>query len=354
MSAAHPDDAYGELLQTVRTAHDRQQPLNITGGGSKRRLLGRRGGGDDLAISGYHGIISYRPEEMVLTARAGTPVSELVRATAERGQRLPFEPLTGAGATLGGTLACNLSGPARPWRGAVRDAVLGIRMINGRGELLRFGGEVMKNVAGYDVSRLQCGALGTLGLIVEASVRVLPESAGERTLRWTCTADEALEKMRCWRAKALPMSGACWFDGQLFLRLEGLESVLDEARGSLTGERDPGASEPWEQIRELSAPPLREQPLWCLSVAPATTLGNTVPLLIDWAGARRFYPLSALQDPYDQARAAGGHAVRLNGGLDEVDVLEEPSASLRALKLRLKAALDPKGIFNPGRLHDWL
>jgi glycolate oxidase FAD binding subunit len=172
------------LIDAVRDACAARSTLYLAGAGSKRTPLAGACAAAPLDVTAHRGIVSYRADELVLTARAGTPVADLVSAAAAQGQRLPFEPLQSAGATLGGTVATGLSGPARPWRGGVRDAVLGLRLINGQAQHLRFGGEVMKNVAGYDVSRLQCGALGAYGVISEVSLRLLPRLRAKRVCAW--------------------------------------------------------------------------------------------------------------------------------------------------------------------------
>ena len=344
-----------EALQAqVLAACESKRPLVIQGGGSKRKLFGRRCRGDTLSTAAYRGIVSYRPDEMVITARAGTPVTELVEATAAEGQCLPFEPMQIAGATIGGTIASNCSGPARPWRGAARDAVLGVRIINGRAQVLRFGGEVMKNVAGYDVSRLQCGALGSLGLIVDVSIRLLPAAAAQRCLSWNMTAAQALDVMRAASVRPLPLSGACWFSGRLHLRLEGSPAALDAARAELPGNPTVEETGPWPQLRDYTLGALQATPLWCVSLAPATGIGDQQPQLIDWAGARRYYHDADAAQLQRWAQEAGGHTQQLWGGEDEIDALSDPPAALRGVHQRVKAALDPQGIFNPGRLYPWL
>lgn len=357
-------DAHEQTLETLRAqvqaASEHKRPLVVLGGGSKRQLFGRRTDGDVLSVGSYRGIISYRPEEMVITARAGTPIAELVQATSAAGQCLPFEPMQTAGATIGGTVATNCSGPARPWRGALRDAVLGVRLINGRGQVLRFGGEVMKNVAGYDVSRLQCGALGTLGLIVEVSIRLLPLAPAHRCLSWPMNAVDALTVMRDVSIRPSPVSGACWLDDRLHLRLEGTPAALDAAQSELPANPAIDDTGPWSGLRDYTLDALKKRPLWCLSLAPATVIGECCPRLIDWAGARRYYSDYSDYSDYEVTRLqqiaqeAGGHAQRLWSGEDEIDILSDPPVALRALQQRLKAAMDPQGIFNPGRLYPWL
>ena len=196
-----------QLQETVGEAARRNQPLYISAGGSKRELCGRACEARELDVSGHRGVVNYEPGELVLSARAGTPLTEIEALLQGEGQVLAFEPPVFAGkATLGGTLASNLSGPARPWAGSVRDMVLGVQLINGAGELLNFGGRVMKNVAGYDVSRLQSGALGTLGVMTEITLKVLPAQESSLTLSYEMGALDALDLMHRSAARAAPLA----------------------------------------------------------------------------------------------------------------------------------------------------
>jgi glycolate oxidase FAD binding subunit len=345
------------LCDAVRAAAADGSALYLRGGGSKTTLIGRRCDAPVLELGEHRGVVSYRPEEMVLTARAGTAIRELAAIVAQQGQCLPFEPGEfGGAATLGGTLASGLSGPARPWRGSVRDAVLGIRLINGEGELLRFGGEVMKNVAGYDVSRLQSGALGTLGLISEVSLRLLPAAAQTLELERPCAAAEALTSMRSLARRALPQTGACWRSGVLYLRFEGTAAALEAIDRELD-DYIHSTAPPWRELREWSLPELASAGgLWRFDLAPATPLSDDWPVdLIDWAGARRFCSANGtLDQAQSYAASAGGHASRLGCGNSLESVLARPIAPLAALQQRVKQALDPHGVFNPGRLQEWL
>jgi glycolate oxidase FAD binding subunit len=339
-----------ELCDRVQTAARNGSTLHIRGASSKSSLFPdsrtetESGGEASIEMTAHRGILAYDPAELVLTARAGTPIAEIAEAVAAHGQCLPFEPLQGSGATLGGTVACNLSGPARPWRGAVRDAVLGLRIINGRGEALGFGGVVMKNVAGYDLSRLQCGALGTLGIITQVSIRLLPAPAAETHWRLPIPAAEAISLMRELAIRPLPLTGAAWIEGALFLRLAGGEEALRAAAKVLPADADAIAPQnaPWAALREFTGPQLGARPVWCLSLAPATTLGEESPLCIDWAGARRFYAGSSNRDILEALARRGRGALRQLGG-DAV----LPVATLKQLRA-LRKAFDPDGLFNPG------
>lgn len=224
------------LCERVKAANEHGLALALVGGGSKR-FFGREPHGEPMELSGHRGIVSYEPTELVITARCGTPLSELEAALAERDQMLVFEPPhLGVDATVGGTVACGLSGPRRPFAGAVRDAVLGVKLINGKGEALTFGGQVMKNVAGYDLSRLMCGALGTLGVILEASFKVLPKPGVEATRRIELPAPEAIDRMSRWAGQPLPLSAACHDGEALYLRLSGAESAVRAGERQLGGD----------------------------------------------------------------------------------------------------------------------
>jgi len=341
------------LQQQVHDAAAEQRPLQIVGGGSKA-FLGRAAQGEPLSLGEHRGITHYEPVELVLTARAGTPLREIEQALAEQGQMLPFEPPHfGDTATLGGTIAAGLSGPRRPFAGAVRDHVLGCTLLNGRGELLHFGGEVMKNVAGYDVSRLMSGAMGTLGVLLEVSIKVLPRPAEELTLSQPCDFNRAIELMNDWSAKPLPLSAAC-FDGEtLNVRLSGAATAVNAARAAIGGEVVDDGNGFWHALREHQHPFFEsELPLWRLSLPPATpNLSVPGQWLIDWGGAQRWLLTDAEPEQVWQAAAgAGGHATRFRGG-DSSGVYQPLPEPLMALHRNLKRSFDPKGILNPGRLY---
>ena len=457
------------LAARVAAAQAEGRPLRIQGGGTKT-WLGRAVDGEPLAVGGHRGILSYEPTELVITARAGTPLVEIQAALAERGQWLAFEPphfspamdlanesldasaSAGGGgggsgnananadaggstnanvgglpgkATLGGTIACGLSGPARPYTGAARDFVLGVRLINGKGEVLRFGGEVMKNVAGYDLSRLMAGAQGTLGVLLDVSLKVLPRPAVEMTLVFDLSPAEAIRRFNQWAGQPLPLSAACHDGERAHVRLAGNEAAVRAAQARLGGEVLAGEAESfWRAVRELRHPFFRQgsayqpgtayqpgrayqkgtasqtgaAPLWRLSLPPATPHDPALgPQFIDWGGALRWVHG---EDPlWSVAQAAGGHASRYAlaftrqdiGVADEVDadaagaagatgatdvsgtqelgagpdrtkkretvemtgsaILQPLPPALLALHRRLKAAIDPRGILNPGRIY---
>jgi glycolate oxidase FAD binding subunit len=333
------------------------QPLRIRGGGSKDWYGGVLRG-DVLDTRGWRGIVAYDPTELVITVRSGTPLAEVEAVLAEKNQMLAFEPPHfGDGTTVGGMVAAGLSGPRRATVGAVRDFVLGAVLMNHRGEMLHFGGQVMKNVAGYDVSRVLAGSLGTLGLLLEVSLKVLPRPFEETTLAFNLSQADAIRTLNEWGGQPLPISASAWLDGTLAVRLSGAAAALKGARSRLGGEEIADASGFWHSLREQQHPffTAQEAPLWRLSLpsvaAPLELEGNQ---LIEWGGAQRWLHSSA---PADSIRAAavraGGHASRFRAGTaaDGRDAVFHPLApAVAGIQRRLKQAFDPAGIFNPGRL----
>jgi len=279
---------------------------------------------------------------------------ELEQALAEQGQMLPFEPPHfGEGATLGGAVACGLSGPRRPYAGSVRDFVLGCRLISGKGEALHFGGEVMKNVAGYDVSRLMVGAMGTLGVILDLSLKILPRPAVELTLVQERTPADAITAMNAWAGKTVPLSAAVYDGNRLTVRLSGAESAVKAAQQRVGGTVVENAAAFWERIREQRHAFFDgAAPLWRLSLPPATApLDVPGTWLLDWGGAQRWLRSDADAETIRRAAgSAGGHATLFRGG-ERNDVFHPLPAALLGLHRALKRSLDPSGIFNPGRLY---
>ncbi|MDP5293424.1 glycolate oxidase subunit GlcE [Oceanimonas sp. CHS3-5] len=350
-------DLTSALLEQVQQARTDGTRLNLVGGNSKP-FMGRTAEGEPLSLSGHRGIVSYHPVELVLTARAGTPVAEVQATLAERGQMLACDPpLFDGQATLGGTLACHLSGPGRPWSGSIRDQLLGLRLINGQGEHLRFGGQVMKNVAGYDVSRLQAGAMGTLGVITELSFKVMPVPECTLTLVHELDADAALIEMNRLAAQPRPLTAACWLDNRLYLRLSGAASAVESTAHTWPGEVLEDGNAFWRDLREQRLAFFTgNAPLWRFSVR--STAPHDLPdaaWLLDWGGSQRW-----LRGEFDKAElerlaeAAGGQVALYRGGNRDAEVLHTLPAPMQALQRRLKAALDPDGLFNPGRLYGWL
>ncbi|WP_418646753.1 glycolate oxidase subunit GlcE [Thauera butanivorans] len=352
MSSATPDaDRSEELLAQVCTALSTGTPLLIQGGGTKA-FYGGQGSGSLLDTRGHRGIVNYEPTELVVTVRAGTPVAELEAVLEGEGQTLAFEPPQfGGQATVGGMVAAGLSGPRRPWVGAVRDFVLGCRIVTGHGKHLRFGGEVMKNVAGYDVSRLMAGSLGCLGLLTEVSLKVLPKPRSACTLRLELDVPAALDRFAEWGRQPLPITAACHDGEALMLRLEGGEGSVKAAREALGGEQVSPAF--WTALREFQLDFFADPaPLWRLSVAndcrPAVPAGAQ---LVDWGGAQRWLKSAADSTEIRRAAAAaGGHASCFTPGACDSPLHPLPAALMRYHR-QLKAQLDPQGIFNPGRMY---
>lgn len=347
-------DRSEQLQASVADAVARKAPLRIVGSGSKD-FIGQAPAGERLSIREHSGIINYQPSELMLTARAGTRLNDIEAQLAQHGQMLPFEPPHfGPDATLGGTIACGLSGPRRPYTGSARDCVLGVRMINGRGEVLRFGGEVMKNVAGFDASRLMVGAMGTLGVLLDISMKVLPRPETEETLVFELAAPAAITQMTQWAGQPLPISAACHDGQRLHLRLSGAAAGVTAALQRLGGERLPGAAAFWRSVRELSHPFFADDtPLWRYSLPPATAaLTYSKQWFIDWGGAQRWVktvlPASIVRET---AARAGGHATLFYSARRESTFFHPLPAAAVALHRRLKAAFDPHGILNPGRLY---
>ncbi len=353
-------DISQQLIERVLEARDGGHKLNIVGGGSKA-FMGRAADPDagTLNVGEHTGIVEYHPVELVLTVRAGTPISEIEATLAEQGQALHFEPPRLAPeATIGGTLATNLSGPARPWSGSVRDQVLGVRLLNGKGEHLRFGGQVMKNVAGYDVSRLQAGAMGTLGVMTEISLKVMPKPAASMTLVQEMAMDEVIHYMNSRSAEPKPITGACWVDGKVYLRLSGARSAVEATAEKWSGEVLEQGDAFWQQVQDMQHEFFagNDVPLWRFSVGSTAA---TPPLegnwFIDWAGAQRWYRGEGqLSDMEPLARAAGGQVSLFRGGDRNGEVMHHQPEALKSIQRRVKNSFDPDNIFNPGRLYSWL
>jgi len=340
-------DVGEELADAVRAAAASKRALAVCGSGSKRFYTGELAG-SALDVTTHRGIVSHEPTELVVTARAGTPLEEIDAALAGTQQRLAFEPPRfAAGATLGGAIASGFSGPGRPWNGSARDHVLGVRMINGRGEILSFGGQVMKNVAGYDVSRLLCGSFGTLGVLLEVSVKILPVPETEETLAFDLAAAEAIERMSEWSGQPLPLSAAAHTDGRLYLRLSGTVAGVRAARARLGGENSTATF--WQELREQRLPFFGAgAPVWRLSLPPAAPVPELAgDWLIDWGGAQRWFRGEAPSGVVrSAAKALGGYAVPFRHAGTETG-MAQLSPGLARLHRQLKHAFDPDNVFNP-------
>ena len=353
-----------DLCRRVQDHAARKAALRIRGGGTKD-FYGEALEGDVLDMSGYAGIVAYEPKELVLTVRAGTPLAQVEAALGAERQMLPFEPprfgrasatdaASSAGPTIGGIVASGLSGPRRPYAGAVRDFVLGTRIVNGKGEDLAFGGRVIKNVAGYDVSRLMAGALGTLGVITEVSFKVLPRPAAEATLSFEMDERAAMEQANRWAGQPLPLSATSWHDGRLLVRLSGAASALDAARRKMGGEEARDQAEYWRDLRDQRAPFFAgEDALWRVSLPQtAEPLAVGPAPLVEWGGGLRW-----IRGDVDAAaiRAGaerlGGHATLFRAVDKAPGVFHPLKPAVMKIHRRLKEAFDPAGILNPNRMY---
>jgi glycolate oxidase FAD binding subunit len=356
------DAVLAGLIDRVRAARADRTALELRGGGTKA-FYGGPPHGEPLDLRPLAGIGSYEPSELVITARGGTPLAELESVLAEHGQCLPFEPPHfGAGGTVGGMVAAGLAGPARAAVGSVRDYVLGAKLLNGRAELVGFGGTVMKNVAGYDVSRMLAGSMGILGVICEVSLKVLPVAPSTLTLRLEMDAATAIRRLNEWGGQPLPLNASAWWEGTLVLRLSGAGAAVRAAQARIGGEVvAPGlAATFWAGLRdqgdEFFAGALRAvaggAALWRLSV-PATTppLALSGEQLLEWGGAQRWICTTAPAATLRQAAAAvGGHAVLFRAGDKSAGAFAPLAPPLDRIHRELKKAFDPDGVFNPGRL----
>ena len=350
-----------QFRQQIRAASAAGRPLRLRGGGTKD-WYGQQLDGEVLDTRAYAGIIDYEPTELVITARCGTPLAEIEAALAARKQMLAFEPPHfGPGATVGGVVASALSGPRRASAGALRDFVLGAVLMDGHGERLAFGGQVMKNVAGYDVSRLLAGSMGTLGLILEVSLKVLPLPLREATLRLACAEIAALRLLNEWAGQPLPISASCWHDGVLSVRLSGAEAAVSAALQSLGGEllAPDDAAAFWLSLREQThAFFAGAGSLWRLSLPPhASAVILKGRQLVEWGGAQRWLKLDGDADAAGGQRirqavaALGGHATLFRGGDKAVGVFHPLAPAVEKIHQRLRQAFDPAGIFNPHRMY---
>jgi glycolate oxidase FAD binding subunit len=368
------DPALQVLIDRVQSARAADAQLCIRGGGSKD-FYGETPQGDVLDTRVLEGTSSYEPTELVVTTRCGTSLVELEALLATHNQCLPFEPPRFGdaalatrlrGATVGGMVAAGLSGPSRASVGSVRDYVLGATLLNGKGEVLTFGGQVMKNVAGYDVSRLLAGSLGTLGVILEVSLKVMPIAPATVTLRLEMDQATALAKLNDWGGQPIPVNASAWWDGNLILRLRGALAAVQAARVRLGGDIvEPEHAGPfWEGLRdhtdEFFAAAHRAvgtgASLWRLSV-PQTTppLALTGELMVEWGGAQRWLcsalPATTVRDA---AAKAGGHATLFVARDKSAGVFAPLKSPLDRIHRELKKSLDPSGVFNPGRLYPGL
>jgi len=348
------DAALQDLRLRVSDAHGAKTPLRLRGAGTKD-FYGERCDGTVLDVRGYRGVVDYEPSELVITARCGTPLSEVENMLDRNQQFLAFEPPAfGGDPTIGGIIASGLSGPRRVQAGAVRDFVLGAVLLCAQGELLHFGGKVIKNVAGFDLARLLCGSLGILGVITEVSLKVLPLPRAELTLRFELTAPQALELFNRWGGQPLPISASAWWQGEARVRLSGAPAALHAARARLGGELlEAGAAAPWWRSLRDQTHAFFSQPgaLWRLSLpSTAPPLASAATQLIEWGGALRW--CAGDTDGADLralAIAAGGTALHWRGGVAG-SRFHPLAPTVLEIHRRLKRRFDPHAIFNPGRL----
>ena len=355
------NDASKALTDSIQQHAEQEKPVRIVGGNSKSFLGLQHDSGEAnsvLSMLDHNGIVNYEPTELVVTVRSGTYIHDLVNILKESGQQLPFEPPQFANATVGGTVACGLSGPARPYTGSIRDHLLGARVINGKGEDLRFGGEVMKNVAGYDVSRLQAGAYGTLGVVLDVSFKVLPAPETTLTIAFEQLEHDTQPMVQLAR-QFMPVTGAALIGTSRFIRLAGSNAGVQSAAKQLGGEVI-DESELWTSLRDLSHKFFQdERPTWRFSVPdflpeldiPNDPDGTPATVLYDWGGAQRWVKTGvAAQTLFDVALRAGGHATRFSamGGEPSHQPLDGISARVQR---ELRTSFDPQRLFNRGRFH---
>lgn len=348
-------DISAALVETVKNAIAKKEPLGIVGGNTKA-FYGRKTAESarPVEMAAHYGIVSYEPSELYITVRAGTRLSEVNAALEAQNQRLPFEPPEfGQASTIGGVVAAGLSGPRRPWHGAVRDAVLGVKIINGKGEVLRFGGEVMKNVAGYDLSRVMAGAMGTLGILLEVSLKVKPRFPYRQTVAHDVDSERGIKLLRQWSLRALSFTGACHDGERLYVRVCGGQDSLRAALEVVDGATIDNGLELWTSIRDLTHPFFTDQRLWRLSVPPAAPALNLEGReLIDWGGAQRWLHSDLPADAIRQrARGLGGQATLFRGHDGSEEVFHPLDSVQLKIHQQFKKSLDPHGIFNPGRLY---
>lgn len=345
------------LQNQVQAAISIKSPLYIHGGNSKL-FYGNKVDAAPLDISQHTGVVSYEPTELCITVRAGTRLSDIEKILADKQQMLPFEPPQySPNATIGGAIAAGISGPRRAYTGSVRDAILGVKIINGNGEIVNFGGQVMKNVAGYDLSRLMVRSQGTLGVILEASIRLLPKPIQDITLSFDAPQDQSLKFFRESRIKQLPITASAWFNDQVYLRLSGSASALEKYQQELETDVSATISDNfWDEIRDHRHHFFgrKDKPLWRLSLTPAAPQISKIDdnQLIEWGGAQRWVnsnaPANIIQNI---ASSNGGYATLFSGDLPDTPCFSLLEGPLLQLHRQLKNKMDPNGIFNPDRIY---
>lgn len=345
------NDISQQLVEQIQQASQQKKSLKICAGNSKL-FYGNAVEGETLDVTPHTGIIEYRPSELVITARSGTKLSNIEDELEANGQIFAFEPLQhSVNTTLGGVIACGLAGPRRGYSFSVRDAVLGSRIINGKGEQLKFGGQVMKNVAGYDASRLMVGAQGTLGVLLDISIKVKPKAESNITLAFEKSFNDAHDALNHWVMLGLPVRASCYLDGQLYVRICSTHSSVEKSRQIMGGELQDLSL--WSQLKQQTHPFFNDSNnLWRISVPPTTPLfAENVDQLIEWNGALRW--MKHDDDMFDIAAQYGGHATRYQPGetISSDDIFQPLAPHMLALQCRVKQSFDPDNILNPGRLY---
>ena len=365
------NDITTDLQAQVKQAISNQTPLYIHGGNSKQ-FYGNAVDATPLDISVHTGIINYDPSELCITVRAGTKLSDIETLLADNNQILAFEPphylyssLNNQDtATIGGAIASGISGPSRAYTGSVRDSILGVNIINGDGEIANFGGEVMKNVAGYDLSRMMVRSQGTLGVILNISVRVIPKPEHNITLAFEASQSEALSYFQDLRKNTLPITATAWLNNTALIRLSASEQVLQSCKEKVKGDERLNADSFWQGVRDhthefFTNSKNDDKPLWRFSLPPATP--EKIQLdgeeLIEWSGAQRWIHSNAPANIIrDIAKSQKGYATLFNNAPSDESAtrFSELEPALFTLHKQLKNQMDPQGIFNPGRIYKGL
>lgn len=347
------------IQQIVKDAIDKKEPLAIVGGNTKT-FYGFTVDGKQLSMGEHTGVISYEPTELCITVRAGTKLTDIESLLDKNNQILPFEPPQfGQESTIGGVIAAGISGPRRPYSGSIRDAILGVKIINGDSEIVTFGGQVMKNVAGYDLSRLMVRSHGTLGILLEVSIRLLPKPANNITIALAAEKDYALKYFRQSQTQRLPITASCWFDETLYLRFSGSEKSCDAAVNTVDQYERLDTEDFWQDIRNHRHHFFgrTDKPLWRLSLPPVSSQIARIDdnQLIEWGGAQRWVnsnaPANIIQNI---AESRGGYATLFRGDLPETPNFSSLDEGIMQLHKQIKHKMDPHGIFNPGRIYSSL
>lgn len=346
-------DTQQDIASRIQDAYQQKQPLEIIAGNTKS-FYGRKIDAVPFSTLQHTGITEYEPSELYISARSGTTLKEIEQTILNNNQILPFEPpYFGSSATLGGCVASGLSGPRRATSGAVRDCILGTEIINGKGEYLRFGGKVMKNVAGYDVSRMMCGALGTLGVLMSITIRLLPKPQSEQTLVFSMSPDDSILHMNKWANTPMPISASFYDEVNLYIRLSGSASSIDKCVKEIGGDLVNSSDIFWMDIKEQTHKFfLTELPLWRICVPPnSPTLNISGDCVMEWNGALRWY---VTEQSESEIRAevlrVNGHAMLFRGENTQQKFHPLTDAAMR-IQTNLKQAFDPVGILNPGKMY---